>query len=366
MGKVLLLRCKKINHQIIRRMTLNFCTLFNSNYLSRGLVMYESLLKQCDNFHLYVFAFDDKCYDFLISQNYAHLTVISLKEFEDDELLKIKPTRSAAEYCWTCTPSTILYSIKKCNLDNCTYVDADMCFYANPLVLYNEMGNNSVLITEHRYTKEYDQSKNSGKYCVQFVTVKNNEKGLKVLDWWRNACNEWCYDRMEDGKFGDQKYLDDWTTRFEGVHELQHLGGGLAPWNVQQYSFVSNADKITGKELATGKIFDVIFFHYHGTKFYEDNITELTGLGYDLNENVKAVFYKPYIRLINLQKAKINSIDNSFNPNGKLGKSPWKPMSLFVIGYFYLRDLKKSVKNIFGKKLKYQIKHHHFYRMDNF
>ena len=47
-----------------------------------------------------------------------------------------------------------------------------MFFYSNPRVLYDEMGANSVLITEHRYTKEYDQSATSGKYCVQFVTFK--------------------------------------------------------------------------------------------------------------------------------------------------------------------------------------------------
>lgn len=347
-------------------MTLNFCTLFNSSYLSRGLVMYESLLKQCDDFHLYVFAFDDKCCEFLESQQYEHLTVISLKKFEDEELLKIKPTRSAAEYCWTCTPSTILFSIKKFGLSNCTYVDADMLFYSNPLVLFNEMGENSVLITEHRYTKEHDQTSTSGKYCVQFVTFKNDERGMKVLNWWRNACNEWCYDRMEDGKFGDQKYLDDWVTRFEGIHELQHLGGGVAPWNVEQYSFESNSGKIVGNELATGKKFEVVFFHFHGVRFYEDNIAELTGLRYTLNKNIKTIFYKPYIRLINKQRIKINAIDNSFNPNGMLGKSPMKPISFFVITYFYLRDLKRSIKNIFGKKLRYHISHHYFYRIDNF
>ncbi|MGZ4035960.1 MAG: glycosyl transferase, partial [Bacteroidia bacterium] len=292
-------------------MKLNFCTLFNSNYLSRGLVMYESLLKNCADFHLYVFAFDDKCFEFLNAQKYKNLTVISLKEFEDEELLKIKLTRSAAEYCWTCTASTILYSINNFGLSNCTYVDADMCFYSDPQVLIDEMGDKSVLITEHRYTKEYDQSATSGKYCVQFVTFKNDEKGLAVLKWWRNACIDWCYDRMEDGKFGDQKYLDDWTTRFDCVHELQHLGGGIAPWNVQQYIFNSVNGKLTGTEIKSGKQFNVIFYHFHAAKFFRDNMVMLTGAEYALNKNVKNVFYKPYVQMINKQKEKINAIDKS-------------------------------------------------------
>ena len=56
---------------------LNFVTLFNSNYLSRGLVMYQSLLKHCPHFHLYVIAFDDITFDYLQKNPHKNLTAIS-------------------------------------------------------------------------------------------------------------------------------------------------------------------------------------------------------------------------------------------------------------------------------------------------
>ena len=59
-------------------------------------------------------------------------TIISLKEFEDEELLRIKPSRSIAEYCWTCTSSTILYVLEKYKVESCTYLDADLFFYSSP------------------------------------------------------------------------------------------------------------------------------------------------------------------------------------------------------------------------------------------
>ena len=347
-------------------MKINFCTLFNSSYLSRGMVMYDSLLKNCDDFHLYIFAFDDVTYKYLTSQKLEHLTVISLNEFEDEELLKVKPTRSAAEYCWTCTASTILYSIKKFQLSNCTYIDADLLFYSNPKVLIEEMGNDSVLITEHRYSKEHEQSATSGKYCVQFVTFKNDERGMKVLNWWREACLDWCYARHEDGKFGDQKYLDDWTTRFEGVHELQHLGGGIAPWNVAQYSFSTSNNKLKGTEIATGEKFDVVFYHFHQVKFFDEPVVSISLAGYTISEDVKKCFYFPYIKLINKKREFINSTDNSFNSNGTYGKSPMKPINAGTIVYYYLKDLKASIKNIFGRNLKYRIAHHYFYNLSDF
>jgi hypothetical protein len=136
----------------------SYCTLFDSNYLTRGLAMYESLKKHSDDFHLYIFAFDDKSYDLLKKLDLNFITIISLKEFEDEELLKVKDERSAGEYCWTCTPSTIKYCIETYSLDSCTYLDADLYFFDNPSVLIEEMGSKSVLITEHRYTPIYDQS----------------------------------------------------------------------------------------------------------------------------------------------------------------------------------------------------------------
>lgn len=343
-------------------MKLNFCTLFNANYLSRGLALYESLQAVCPDAHLYVFAFDDKTYEYLKMISPKNLTVISLKEFEDEKLLGIKNTRSAAEYCWTCTPSTILYAIKKYNLDNCTYVDADMYFYSNPEVLVNEMNGKSVLITEHRYTAQYDQTTKSGKYCVQFITAHNTPEGLEVMEWWRNACIDWCYARHEDGKFGDQKYLDDWMTRFRSVHELQHLGGGIAPWNVQQYKFELKSGKIVGKEITTAKQFEAVFFHFHGLKFFDNDFVSLTDSGYEISKSVIELFFKPYVRTLMRIKNEVQKIDNSFNPNGSSGPAPYGETGFKTLKKYYLEGMKSSRRNVLGFHLPKKLKHHYFFQ----
>ena len=328
--------------------------------------MYESLLRNCSDFHLYVFAFDDKTKEYLNSQNLEKLTVVSLKEFEGEELLRVKPTRTAGEYCWTSTSSTILYSINNFGLDHCTYIDADLIFYSDPKVLYDEMGDKSVLITSHRYTADYDNSIESGKYCVQFVTFKNDQRGMKVLNWWRNACIEWCYNRVEDGKFGDQKYLDDWQTLFEGVHELQHLGGGVAPWNVQQYRISKAGNIYSGVEITTGNKFELVFFHFHGLKFYESDIVSLTGQIYAIEEDIQEVLYKPYVKALLELKNKVYRIDNSINANGISGPSPYLPLNLKLKIHFYLAGFKYSLKNISFSYLKHRIAHHYFYSVQDF
>lgn len=264
-----------------------FTTLFNSYYLPKGITMIESLSRHCDNFHLYVFAYDAKCYAYLQKQNYPNVTVLSLKHLEHHfpQLLEVKPSRTFAEYCWTTTAFTIMYCLENFDIDHCTYIDADLYFFANPHVLVEEMVDNDILITEHRYAPLYEhQSRYAGKYCVQFLTAKNNENGRKVIDWWKDACHEWCYNRYENGKFGDQKYLDDWTTRFHGIHVMQNLLGGLAPWNVAQY----NLSQI-----------EPVFYHFH---YFRSS--EICGLyeyifgPYELQTEAIEQFYEPYLQSV--------------------------------------------------------------------
>ncbi|MCG2613427.1 hypothetical protein LZZ85_04010 [Terrimonas sp. NA20] len=274
----------------------HYCTLFNSIYLSRGLAMYRSLEKHAKDFHLYIFAFDDDCYHLLQEMRLEHATIIPLREFENEELLAVKPGRTAGEYCWTCTSATIWYCLHTYSLDHCTYIDADLLFFSEPKVLLDEMGDKSVLITEHRYSAEHDQSALSGIYCVQFITFRNNREGLAALDWWRKECIKWCFRRFEDGKFGDQKYLDDWTTRFQGVHVLQHYGGGVAPWNNMEYEYGKSGNDVSVSY--KNAAYPLVFYHFHDLKYCRKNIVRITAHQYEVNRKAVWLIYRPYLRAL--------------------------------------------------------------------
>lgn len=295
----------------------NYCTLFDSNYLTRGLAMYQSLKRHSANFHLYIFAFDLRSYKLLKKLNLLSVTIISLHEFEDKELLEAKKDRTKEEYCWTCTPSIIKYCIKNFNLSSCTYLDADIYFFSNPDVLIKEMGSKSILITEHRFSPMYKSSLINGIYNVQFLTFKNDINGMKALQWWRNSCIAWCYRRAEDGKMGDQKYLDDWTTRFEGVHVLQHLGGGVAPWNVQQYKLEK-------------KPFKLIFYHFQGFKILSNNKVDL-GFFRLRKEDIR-ILYRPYLFHLEKIKASIVNTNDRYDYHGvvKSKKFDWKNLPVIL------------------------------------
>jgi hypothetical protein len=314
---------------------INFITLFDKNYLSRGLALYSSLMMYCDDFFLYILALDSDTEDMLIKETHNNVSVISLTKIESfyPELINIKQERTRAEYCWTLTPYSIQYAIKKFDLDSCTYVDADIFFYSDPRIIFNDAGDNSIIITEHRYTPEYDQTKTSGKYCVQFMYFKNDKNGMETLEWWRQRCKEWCYARCENGKFGDQKYLDDWITRFKGVYVPTHIGCGLAPWNIQQYDINIINDTLYAQDKITKETAQVIFFHFHGIKNIHTNQNEIIWhlSDYRIDSVVKEVIYSKYIK--NLSQYNEPCID--------LAKKIQKPTFCAIL-FMVIKDIIKS------------------------
>jgi hypothetical protein len=294
-----------------------FCTLFDSGYLSRGLAMYESLARHCGDFTLYIFPFDDAALRCLQGLALPNAVIVPLRDFEDAELLRVKPARSRAEYCWTCAGSTVLYVLERYGHSACTYLDADVYFHAAPDALLAELGADDILITEHRFSPQHDFRESAGIYCVQFVTFRASERGLAALRWWRAACIESCELNPAQGKCGDQKYLDDWTERFKGVHVLQHLGGGLAPWNVQQYAFDGHGPE-SGTEIATGRRFQPVFFHFHGLKLSTGGRVQLTGAVYSIGPDALETFYRPYLRHLDDIGRRLAARGMGFDPHGRV------------------------------------------------
>jgi hypothetical protein len=295
-------------------MTYNFCTLFDRNYLYKGLAMYDSLASNCrEDFILWILCMDDISYKLLEKMSLPKIKLVALNEFESQELLKAKQERGVAEYSWTCASNLVWFLLQKNReLEMMIYLDADLYFFNNPKILITELGDKDVMITAHRYTKKYDQSAVSGKYCVQFMIFKNNPNGLRVLDWWRQACLDWCFAYLDNNRFGDQKYLDDWMTRFSGILELEHLGGGVAPWNVQQYGFFTKDGMIYGRERRTDKIFPLVFYHFH--TFYLISPRQYFPVrGYVLSKNVKAIIYEPYFRALQNSLETVKNFAPDFN-----------------------------------------------------
>jgi len=253
--------------------------------------MYKSLTKVTKDFTLYVMAFDKDCYNKLISLALPNMVVELIDDFETPELLAVKPSRSRGEYCWTAGPSVIYHFLTHYNLPDITYLDSDLFFLGNPKQVFDEIGSNSIAITEQGLGKK--QANIYGKYCVQYMFFRNDEDGLGALTWWRDACIDWCYQKLEVSRYADQKYLDEFPLRWKNVCIIQNLGVGIAPWNMHRYSYKDNCFSYQEHT------YPYIFFHMHGLKI-DVNKGSLTikSLHAALNDDLINIFFKPYAELI--------------------------------------------------------------------
>jgi hypothetical protein len=241
-----------------------YCTLFDRHYLPRGLALYESLRRHEPGCRLRVFCMDGVTKSILDRLDLPDLLPVALEELEqhDPELKAVKDERTPLEYCWTATPSVALYCLERHReIELITYLDADLYFFSSADTLFAEMGDDAVMIVPHRYAPETAHLEaTSGIYNVELVSFRQDDAGLEALTWWRERCIEWCYYRVEDGKLGDQKYLDDWPERFRRVHVLKHIGGGLAPWNVSQYRIHERNGRVMVNDVP------LVFYHFHSLK----------------------------------------------------------------------------------------------------
>lgn len=289
-----------------------FCTLFDSNYMDKGLVMYYSLTRNVKNFRLYVLAMDDACFTVLSDLRSDKLVPVKLSDFEDEELVAARQNRSRGEYCWTCSSSFIEYVIKTYQERQCTYLDSDLYFFSNPKCLLDEMGEKTVQIVEHRFADTIEDRQRmlaSGRYCVEFNTFKNEDTSMKLLHWWKEQCIKSC--GMEDKKthtLGDQTYLQGWE-RNSFVSILKNLGGGVAPWNVSQYRLKDkNNSKIILTEKKSGFDFELVFYHFHNISYYDRETVDINVYKsyWNVDDKLIKTIYYPYLKEINEMKNLLN------------------------------------------------------------
>ena len=284
------------------------CTLYNSLYLDKGLVLYDSLCGCAKDFKLYVLCMDDKCYDVLKGLKQEHHIPVRLSDFEkgDVALLEAKGNRPMGEYCWTCSSSFIRYVLKHYGEESCTYIDADMYFYNDPKVLIDEMleARKSVMVVPHRFPDDKKALANrTGTYCVEFNTFLNRRESLEALEYWRGRCLECCSNIGDGIHWGDQKYLEELVAKYDCVHQCNNPGAGIAPWNISSYQSIEDGEKTVFFKPMKQRI-DIVFYHYQGLTYItrEKVSTTIRAKRADVDYALVDRLYGHYLRCIDDKK----------------------------------------------------------------
>jgi len=272
-----------------------YCSYFDRNYLVKAIALITSLNRHCTSeFTLYAVCLDEITRVILDRLALPNVVTVPLHRIEenDADLLAAKGNRSCVEYYWTLTPTVLLWILdRQPEIGLITYLDADLYFYADSEPIFEELGDSSTLIHGHRFPEHMKHLEIYGKYNVGLLCFRRDADGLEVLRWWRERCNEWCYCQIDNGRYGDQLYLDDWPERFGKVHVLEHIGAGVAPWNHIQYRFNTEPD---GEVRLDGR--PVVFYHFHSLDFVRPGlVVPAKFILYPLREDIITNCIMPYI-----------------------------------------------------------------------
>jgi hypothetical protein len=227
----------------------HYCTYFDEGFLPQGLALAASLRRHDPAHTLWVLALDETTASVLEGLRDPQLRVVPLAMLEaaDPGLRRARDDRSTVEYYFTLSPCWPLYLLQHYDtVGRITYLDADMFWFSSPQPVLDEMGGASLLLTEHRHPDFLQHHRRFGRFNVGLLSFRQDEVGIAALQLWRERCLEWCRDHVQDGRYADQKYLDEWPERFGlSVRIARRKGANLAPWNWCQYRYQVDRGRVT-------------------------------------------------------------------------------------------------------------------------
>jgi hypothetical protein len=274
----------------------HYCTYFDRGYLAQGLALWASLARHEAGAQLTVLALDDFTAEFLTARTEPRLRVLTRQDLlaADGDLAAVEATRPREEFIFALTPCLVRYLWStRPEIERLAYLDADLHFLAAPTPVWSALGGHSVLIVPHRYPPWHNDSARYGRYNVGVVAFQRDASAAACVTWWRAQCLASTALAADGGRFGDQKYLDEWPGRFSGVVESTHPGVNVAPWNWARHRFDLHAGgvQVDGEPL--------VAFHFAQFKRISTWWFDSGQLEYGVMPGrLRAAIYGPYWRAL--------------------------------------------------------------------
>lgn len=265
---------------------LNICTLFDKNYISKGMALIESLIEVTNyDFEIHILAIDEETFNFLKNRPKIKVYWLQQMEVEHHELQQAKTLPATLygtqrdNYIWCLCPWFTNFILKSLLPEEILiYCDSDIFFYKNPILILEKMGEKPMAIHTHRFSCSFanyisDPKQLTGFFNVGVFAIKNNPMGMEITERWKYLCfNNTDPFHTRWGACGDQGFLTQIYIEYKDnicVFDTEGLSH-IAPWTEFPTEFKDN-DIVIFK----GNTEPLMFSHFSHFKYDLQNGTWL-------------------------------------------------------------------------------------------
>lgn len=286
-------------------------TICSNNYLAQAKILGDSLLQKDSNYKFVIGLCDELSeeIDYTFFKNIEIIPVAKINIYCFEEIIK---KYHIVELNTSIKPSFFKYFIEKYDdLESLIYFDPDIQIFNDLSPIEEFLKVSDILLTPHilkpipidNLEPAENTFLNFGIYNLGFIALNPKSKNSKkLLDWWEERTLKIGFDRVCDGLFVDQLWINLVPLFFDKVKIVRELGFNVAPWNLHERNNIKSIEQ----GYLMGDNSKLIFYHFSSYNYETPNILSKYYNRYDnilLSNDIHKLYTQYHEKLI------INKID---------------------------------------------------------
>ncbi len=247
-------------------------TIASNNYFAQVKVLMKSMEISNPEWDRYFILVDEKNDDIWNENN--NFEKLSFKDVGIEDIQKMSFYYDVVELNTAVKPFAIDYLFNTLDYDQVIYLDPDIYVYKKLDKIEEEFSKGmSIILTPHFIDELNDDGflpdeqsvLATGIFNLGFIAFQKSETSMKAIDWWMKKCRKKCVSEIEEGVYVDQKWINYFPSRYEGVYILKDYGYNVAYWNIWERHIEKKSD---GEFYVNN--YPLVFFHYSGINWNSD------------------------------------------------------------------------------------------------
>lgn len=223
---------------------------FSSTYIAMAKTLVESLQRFENDLVVHAMTADKKSAEFAENSGFDSIELHQIQELINDPH---RDEKTFAERLFTAGPRFLSEVLDKLpDGERVIYANSDIFFFKDPSLIWSEHPPFDVLLFPHHFsTVNRLRLQKYGQFNAGALAMVSSLKSREIVRSWAEQTAAWCWDRAEDGKYADQKYLETFHGFGSQVVASEDQRFNLGPWTNATESLVYE---------------QCVFYHFHSAR----------------------------------------------------------------------------------------------------